>query len=105
MKQHLPSHDPSNVQGFKFLCEFCQEGFYSEKDMVAHRQKMHATSFFECSNCFVVYYGKKNEKHFKKHKCPMQNLCVQCGQNFPHKADIFNHLYVISNYYNLVNSL
>lgn len=50
----------------KYLCYYCAFGALSEKDVIAHEEKVHVPGFFTCDLCHREF---DNGTVYKNHRC------------------------------------
>ena len=85
----------------KYLCDKCEEIFYSTDKLSYHKQMKHTTVLHVCEHCGKAYKNKSALGHHVKNRHENQGsyVCDTCGKECPSKTSLEKHI----KYHNLPN--
>lgn len=96
--QEFKNHDELEDHFFthnKIRCQTCKEEFFTMKELILHKSKMHTTKKFECIKClkhFSTRYGLNKHSKLTHDGGEDGCVCVVCGKVFKCSFQLKQHL-------------
>ena len=91
LKTHIYQCHPNVKDAFPFVCDVCQQGFFSKKTLKQHSEK-HSSKVFQCQLCSKTFgYTRSMLKHQEVDHCVRK--CRRCKQFFTIGEEFNQHSY------------